>query len=189
MNVLYPKIPLRLLPRMLGYAVLGAVLAGLYGAIHDQITYALSPEYFTCLKFDQFHWADVGLPPKMFVAEIGFLATWWVGFFAAWFLARVAVPALPADAACRCMLRGFLIVFALAVSGGLAGYALGLARQWGSGFAAWEATGANLGVADIPSFVRVAYIHNGGYLGGLVGLIVAIVYVRRITKTASETLR
>jgi len=31
---------------------------------------------------------------------------------------------------------------------------------------------------DLASFVRVAYIHNASYVGGLLGLIVAILYVR-----------
>ena len=32
-------------------------------------------------------------------------------------------------------------------------------------------------ISDTWSFVRVAYIHNAGYLGGLVGLIVALVVI------------
>ena len=75
MNVLYPKIRLDLLPAMVGYAAAGAILAGLYGVVHDQVTYSISPEYFTRLKFTQFHYADFGLPARVFVAEIGFLAT------------------------------------------------------------------------------------------------------------------
>ena len=39
---------------MLGVAAVGSVLAGVYGIFHDQVTYAISPEYFTKLKFDQF---------------------------------------------------------------------------------------------------------------------------------------
>ena len=72
MNIFYPRIELRLLPRMLGIAFLGAIVGGLYGILHDQITYSISPEYFTRLKFFQFHYADFGLPPRYFVAEIGF---------------------------------------------------------------------------------------------------------------------
>ena len=110
MNLLYPKIPRALLPRMLGYAVIGGLLAGMYGILHDQITYSISPEYFTHLKFDQFHYANFGLPQRVFVAEIGFLATWWVGFFSAWFIARLTVPAFSRPAAFRHSLRGFAIV-------------------------------------------------------------------------------
>jgi hypothetical protein len=32
---------------------------------------------------------------------------------------------------------------------------------------------------DLPSFVRVAYIHNASYLGGLIGLVTAIIYLRK----------
>jgi hypothetical protein len=42
--LLYPKLRLDLLPSMLGYAMLGAFIAGFYGVLHDQITYSISPE-------------------------------------------------------------------------------------------------------------------------------------------------
>jgi hypothetical protein len=182
MNFLYPKFPLKLLPAMLGYAVLGAVLAGVYGILHDQITYSISPEYFTRLKFHQFHRADFGLPPRVFAGEIGFLATWWVGFFAAWFLARVGVPTLPAAAARRHILRGFLIVFACGLGGGVLGNILASVRESFGDYSSWNDIGQWLSISDLPSFVRVAYIHNGGYLGGLLGLVAAIVYVWRMKK-------
>lgn len=91
MNLFYPRFPWRLLPRMLWITVLGAMVGGVYGVLHDQITYSISHEYFTKLKFDQFKYANFGFPVRIFVSEVGFLATWWVGFFAAWFLARIAV--------------------------------------------------------------------------------------------------
>ena len=65
---------------MLGYAALGSLFAGAYGVLHDQVTYSICPEYFTRLKFSQFNFANFGLSPRIFVAEIGFLATCWVGF-------------------------------------------------------------------------------------------------------------
>ena len=89
MNLLYPKIRSASLPAMLGYAAAGSLLVGLYGIVHDQVTYSISPEYFTRLKFAQFSYADFGLPNRVFVAEIGFLATWWVGLIAGWFIARI----------------------------------------------------------------------------------------------------
>ena len=73
MHLVYPKIRLASLTSMLRYAMLGALLAGFYGVLHDQITFSISHEYFTRLKFSQFHYANFGLPPRVFVAEIGFL--------------------------------------------------------------------------------------------------------------------
>ena len=156
--------------------MVGAVLAGLYGLIHDQVTYSISPEYFTKLKFAQFHYADFGLPARIFVAEIGFLATWWVGLVAGWFIARISVPTFSRQEAARCCARGFLIVIAFGFGAGIIGYVLGLLH--GSDYSSWESMAANLGVVDLPSFVRVAYIHNAGYLGGLVGLVSAIIHLR-----------
>jgi hypothetical protein len=146
------------------------------------VTYSISHEYFTRLKFSQFRYADFGLPPRVFVAEIGFMATWWVGFIAAWFIARITVPALPRAAAFRHTVRGFLIIFASAFAAALIGYTLSLLH--GSDYSAWEDLASTLGILDLPSFVRVAYIHNASYLGGLMGLFAAIICLRKRKNTA-----
>lgn len=178
MNICYPKIRLAWLPDMLGYGVAGSLLAGFFGVLHDQVTYSISHEYFTRLKFAQFQYADFGLSPRIFVAEIGFLATWWVGFFAAWFMARVTVPAFSRTTAVRYTLRGFLIVFGFAFGSSIVGYVLGILHR--SDYSAWEDLASALGVLDLPNFVRVVYIHNASYLGGLLGLIAAIIYLRKL---------
>ena len=184
MNILYPKIRLALLPTMLGYAALGGLLAGVYGVLHDQLTYSISHEYFTRLKFSQFHYLNFGLPPRVFVAEIGFMATSWVGFFAAWFIARITVPALPRATAFRLSLRGFAIVFAVAFAASIVGYLFGV---WHSvDYSGWQDLAVPLQLDDLPSFVRVAYIHNASYLGGLIGLVAAIIYVRRLRNTETR---
>ena len=178
-SLLYPKIRLDLLRPMLGYAVVGALIAGVYGVFHDQITYSISPEYFTRLKFLQFHYADFGFPARVCVAEIGFLATWWVGLIAGWFLARVAVPALPAEKARSGVFRGFGIIFVGAIIAALVGFLLGLRLGPDSDLSNWQGFATSRGVVDLPNFVRVAYIHNASYLGGLIGLIVALLHLRR----------
>jgi hypothetical protein len=185
-NIFYPKLRPGLLLPMLGYAVMGALTAGLYGVVHDQITYSISPEYFTRLKFFQFHYADFGLPPRYFVAEIGFLASWWVGFIAGWFLARVAVPgAAPAEARSRCC-RGFAVILTCAFAASLVGFGLGVSRGPNAGFSGWQEFASRRGIVDLPSFVRVAYIHNASYLGGLIGLVIALVDHHRVKRQADK---
>jgi hypothetical protein len=176
-NLIYPKIGLRHLPLMFCFSLAGALIAGLYGVLHDQITYSISEEYFTRLKFDQFRYADFGQPRRMFVAEIGFLATWWVGFATAWFLSRIAVPVWPAKTALSHVCAGCATICLNALLGGFAGYVAGLFQN-GVGSLGFRA--AELDVHDIAAFVRVAYIHNAGYLGALVGCVIAIVRLRKI---------
>lgn len=184
MNLLFPTFNWRLLPRMLGIACLGACIAGLYGMFHDQVTYSISPEYFTRLKFNQFRYADFGFPPRVFVAEIGFLATWWVGFFSGWFLARIAVPAWPARVAFRRSLQAFLLIVLFALLAAVVGYMIGV--FYTGSHADWADVCDSLGVIHIPEFVQVAYIHNSSYLGGLIGLFAAIVFLLRVKKSGGK---
>jgi hypothetical protein len=170
------------IPSILGYAALGAAIAAGYGIIHDQVTYSISPEYFTKMKFHQFHYADFGLPVRVFVAEVGVLATWWVGFIAGWFMARIVVPSLEPDKRFIPMLRGFAIMFAIAFAGSLTGYVDGLYRIRDPNMSNWIAYRGELGIDDLPAFVRVAYIHNASYIGGLAGLVIALIYLWRVTR-------
>jgi hypothetical protein len=179
LNLLYPKLRRDELPLMLALAATGAIVAGVYGALHDQITYSISEEYFTRVKFGQFHYADFGFPPRVFVAEIGFLASWWAGFFGCWFLARVAVPRHPARRATRFTLQGGVILLLGSLAGGLLAWALAAARGPSAIHADWKSVAAEFQIEQLDRFVMAAYIHNGSYLGCLLGLVAAVIYVKR----------
>ena len=184
-NIFYPKFCLALVPRMLACAGVGAAIAAVYGIAHDQFTYSISQEYFTNLKFAQFHYADFGFPRRVYVAEIGVLATWWVGFFAGWFIARIAVPRVKPNRMRRLCAVAFSIVFTVAIMGTVFGYVFGLVHK--PDIADWEAIGFQLHITDLPSFVRVAYIHYASCAGGFIGLVAALVHVRRSSAVAEFT--
>lgn len=170
---------------MLGISVVGAAVAGFYGIIHDQITYSISPEYFTRFKFLQFNYADFGLPARIHVAEIGFLATWWVGFICAWFLTRLAFPRLPRVFVVRYVLQSFAIIFASALAFGFFGFVLGSYRMRGGSLHSWDYWRVTFGIEDLRSFAIVGYIHNCGYLGALLGLVIAMLYLKRFKRSVT----
>lgn len=177
MNWILPRLSATTLRVLACYALASAGVAGVYGIVHDQCTYTLSPEYFEKLKFHQFAYANFGFSPRVFVGEVGFLATWWAGLVAAWFLGRLLVPVFRGRALCRRMSAGLGMVILGTLLGGLLG--------WGWGFHvpvdddAWLAICAEAGVTDQQAFIRVAYIHNAGYGGALVGLLIALAWARR----------
>lgn len=179
MNWLYPTFPARHLPAMARVALVGAIVAGGYGAAHDQISYTISPEYFTKLKFRQFGYADFGWAPRAFASTVGFLATWWVGALAGWFLARAGLIELPVNVRWRCAVRAFTIVLIAAPTAGALGAALGIASTRDGDLSGWRHWQQELGVEDLRAFAIVAWLHAGGYLGALAGLIVSLAYVRR----------
>ena len=176
---LLPKLRKAFILPIIWYALAGAAIAAIYGIIHDQITYSISPEYFTKMKFQQFRYADFGFPERFFVAEVGALATWWVGLFAGWFMARVAVPGFAEPLRFRYMVRGIVIMFTVAFLGSTTGCVLGALRRNDPRLGSWRDYQQALGIEDMKSFIQVAYIHNASYIGGLIGLVVALVYISR----------
>lgn len=162
----------------------GALVAGAYGIVHDQITYSIGPEYFSGVKFHQFRWADFGFPDRIFVGEIGFLATHWVGFLTGWALGRVSHGGAPVSAVVRGAYRGFGITLGGALLGAIAGFALFFVMDFKAESSGLVDLAESIGVADVPGFVRVALIHNGGYLGAMLGLIISLVRQRRRTVVA-----
>ena len=184
MNILHPTIQLRSLPVMLRISLMGALIASVYGALHDQITYTISHEYFTKVKFIQFGYADFGLSDRIFAATVGILATWWVGFFAGWFFARIAVPRTSQAVAQKICLGGFAIMVAFVITAAAVGW--GLAQVRGDDYANWMPLIWLNEIADYEPFVTVAYIHNANYIGGAIGFTVAIVFVRRHGTSSSR---
>jgi hypothetical protein len=76
-----------------------------------------------------------------------------------------------------------LTILAFALTASVIGYFLGLLRRSNPDFSSWEGFAINRGIRDLPNFVRVAYIHNASYLGSLVGLLAAIVQLKRRLRT------
>lgn len=178
LKYLTPQIALADLPAMIRVALIGGIVAGLYGVLHDQITYSISPEYFTKLKFPQFRYADLGLGDRVFASTIGFLATWWIGLIAAWLLARRLIPRQARHHAYRQIRHGIACILAFGLSFGVVGYMYGLWRGPHADYSSWTWVFHEFNITDTWSFVRVAYIHNAGYVGGFIGLVVALVLIR-----------
>ena len=147
------------------------LVGGLYGALHDQISYTVSPEYFTMFKYGQF-----GFEPQWFgghrptVAVIGFLATWWVGAFIGCFLGATALLQANSTAMRKAIVRGMMIAVGIAALCAL----LGLAYGWF--FIDRTPNGWYLpaNVIDPHAFLAVGSMHNCSYGGGVLGLIIAL---------------
>ena len=152
-------------------ALLSTLLGGVYGILHDQITYSISNEYFTKFKYAQF-----GFEPAWFggdrptVAVIGFLATWWVGLFIGALLGLVALLLPDAATMRKTIVRAVGVVYGTVVLAGLAGFFYGKYYL--------TTTGVNWWLPDDlmhkNDFITVGSIHNFGYAGGLVGLLFGV---------------
>jgi len=134
--------------------VIAIVLAGAYGIVHDQITYTVSPEYYTKFKFLQFHLADSALPDRVRAGIVGFLASWWMGVYIGF----------------RVSLQSFALVVGMTLAAGLAGLGYGYYRTQSidlADYAFWMIPGD---VIDLRRYLCVGYMHNASYLGGTLAI-------------------
>ena len=184
---LYPRV--RNFKRILPVVVSGALIGGVYGAVHDQVSYTISPEYFTRFKFYQFQYADLGLPPRGFVSVIGFLATWWMGAFVGWILARIRFNSDDLLSARRDILYGVVTVLCIVLLSAALGAFVGYLRAYHfplRTFLGWE---SELTAPALRRFVVVGFLHNAEYLGGFIGLVIAIVRMKRRYAVKSAKIR
>jgi hypothetical protein len=167
--------------------VIACLFAGSYGAIHNQISYTVSPEYFTQFKFHQFRIAE-GTPHRIGVAIVGWNAAWWMGIV-------IGIILIPFGLLIRGnanyfwgMIRVFGIVTLTTLLTGLAALALAYVFLDSDNVGRISRYGNE--ITDDVAFARAGTMHNLSYLGGLAGIItggVAILWLRHRSKTYDAT--
>lgn len=161
--------------------LLSTLLAAAYGALHDQVSYTLCPEYYTRFKFIEFSMApdaNAALQlahPRYHVALVGVIATWWFGAFLGIILGLVSLIFKGWNAMFRMGAGAILRTLGIAVIFGIAGYFYGRFYL--------ATIGVNWPLPDHlvhrDDFISVGSMHNFGYLGGIVGMLAGIVYLVR----------
>lgn len=168
--------------------LIGCLFAGVYGALHNQISYAVSPEYFTQYKFHQFR-ISPDLPNRLGAAIVGWHASWWMGIVIGivvipfglripgvgqYFLGTTRSFAVVALTALVVGLLALLIAF-LVIDAGIAGQQTRYGNE----------------VENDVAFLRAMTMHNCSYLGGLVGIITGCISIvarrRKILRDARQS--
>lgn len=163
-------IRLLLLPISLVFA---CVLAGAYGAIHDQISYSVAPSYYHDFKFIQFA-IDPTLHNRLGASIVGWNASWWMGILIGLPIYLVGLFVRGNGEFCRPYFRAALLVVLTALLIGLAALAFSFVLIDGQHLPSWM---AGRSVENPVAFARVGTMHNWSYLGAFVGLIAGVVLI------------
>jgi hypothetical protein len=174
--MIIPKFSLQQFLAVLQISVFGALVAGLFGIIHDQLTYTLSPAYFTKFKFEQFKVVDFGFHNRIFVAFIGFMASWWVGLIIGWILGRMCIKENLKSEKKRAVIYLFGVLGGTLLANFLA-WGLAVFTQNPENLAFWQSMIHDLSQEEVASFRTVGFIHNGAYIGGCLITIVFIIFL------------
>lgn len=162
---------MRKLAVLAGFVLAAIVAAGLFGIVHDQISYTVSPEYYTRFKFLQFRMLDALVPERLRAAQVGWRATWWMGLLLGILTGLPALLYRTAHSMQRHLMFSLPLAIAVALLCALAGLAYGC-WQTRSGvhlmhYSAWFIPP---GLHDIHRFICVGYMHNAAYLGGVLAV-------------------
>ncbi len=164
--------------------VVGCLISGVYGTLHNQISYSVSAEYFHLFKFRQFKISEA-LQNRTGASVVGWCASWWMGMV-------IGVPILLVGLVmpnrrsyfAECLIA-FGVVTVTALITGLAALA----------YATFSITAINLpeysypdSVTDQVAFARAGTMHNFSYLGGFLGILLGsgYLFVRRVHYRSSH---
>lgn len=153
------------------------LVAGLFGAIHDQISYSVSSEYFTRLKFVQFMLTDSFLPERIRASLVGILASWWMGIPLG-ILTGLAGYIHPTPAQMHRALTlsiGVIVLFTLgfALAGLAYGYIVTASPLNPDDYRSWYIP---RGLQEPRNYLCVGHMHNAAYVGGALSIPAAWVF-------------
>jgi len=161
------------------FLAMACVAAGVFGMIHNQVSYTIGPDYFHRYKFIQFNVIET-FPPRLAALIIGWKASWWMGLIIGVPLFTFALLARDkADYASLCF-KAFVTVLVtiLLVDSAtiIAAFAVLTPENLPPRF-----TGP--GDWDHLGFARAGLLHDASYLGAILGLLLAalrmVIQIRR----------
>jgi hypothetical protein len=168
------------------FIIVVAVAAGVYGALHDQVSYTISPEYFTKFKFRQFGLLDPAVPARWRAAEIGFLASWWMGMLLAVLGGAAAFFHRTPRIMWRALMQSLVVTAVFVAALGAAGLLYGVFATRVIDLNEYRYWFVPPDVVGLRAFLCAGYLHNATYLGGALAVPVAwlfhFFYRRRVVE-------
>lgn len=164
--------------------ILTPILAGIYGILHDQISYSISPEYFTKFKFAQFEFGFMAQnQPRLTASVVGFFSTWWTGLIIGIVLSVIGLTFQNYKTMWKSIKIATIRTLGIALGIGLLGIVIGefiISEIDGN----WVIPNT---VTDKNAFLTVGTMHTFSYIGGLIGLIFGVLYQLGLKKELHDT--
>jgi hypothetical protein len=161
------------------------VVAGLFGIIHDEISYSVSNEYFTKFKFIQFRLLDTNLPDRFRAGEVGFLASWWMGIPLGILCGLAGFIQRSPTLMWRALIWSLPVIATFTFAIALAGLAYGWRRTGTINVASYRGWFVPPDAIELRRFLCAGYMHNAAYLGG--GLSIPAAWLFHLTFRARNS--
>ncbi|QIG88658.1 hypothetical protein G6R40_02790 [Chryseobacterium sp. POL2] len=148
------------------------IIASIFGAIHNQLSYSVSNEFFEDFLFGNFGINEWNLNNKRFEASVvGILGSYWVGFILGVIYAVIFLF-INTENNFKYIFKAILINILFALIGSIIGYFIGFIIPWENS-EIWM----DISVQNPQKYVQANFMNSGSYYGGIVGLIFGIIYL------------
>jgi hypothetical protein len=162
------------------FVAVAIVIASLYGVAHHQITFSVSPEYYTKFKFIQTNLADTlaaqhMTQPRSAVVIAGVKTSWAIGAIVGAILGLIALVFPSAENMFRAAWQGLALTLLISILLAAGSYFYGPNANIGAG--AYDTMPQHIpgNVTNKPAFFRAASLQYGVLLGWCVGLLGGII--------------
>ena len=152
------------------------VMAGIYGAVHNQLSYTISSEYFTKFKLYQFGYLDAQVPERIRASLVGIRASWWMGFPISLLAGFPGFIHPDHKKMLRVSIQAFLVALAFTFIFGLGGLLYGFWQTSNLDISAFSDWYLPFGLEDPRRFICAGYMHNSTYLGGILSIPISWIY-------------
>ncbi|HEV7280472.1 MAG TPA: hypothetical protein VGN57_09700 [Pirellulaceae bacterium] len=175
--------------RPLIVVLLAITVCAAFGALHNQFSYTVSPDYFHAFKFYQFEVAEP-LRNRWGASLVGVGASWWMGVPLGVILGAPTLLQPTRRGFARATLLSIVTMLAVTMASGALGLALAsTAVEAPARLEIYE----GVPVQDPAAFWRAGAMHNFSYLGAAVGLLPALfmqglVYRSEVRRARSTSL-
>ncbi|MDK2772337.1 MAG: hypothetical protein KYX68_08955 [Flavobacterium sp.] len=157
--------------------ITSTILASIYGAIHNQVSYSISNEYFTKFKFEQFGIYFMGQNrPRLSSAIVGIFSTWWFGLIIGIINGTFGTFQPNLKLMWKSSFGTTIRILIITICFGIIGIIIGKLIITNLNFN-WIIPD---NLTDKKSFLIAGTMHDFSYFGGIVGLIYGIFYQRKI---------
>lgn len=143
----------------IGVLLIAPFVGGIYGFLHNQISFSVSPEFFNNFFFLLSDDPHDKIGGRLSAGIVGIMTTWWVGLFVGIVLGFIGLFHKDGRQMFKVTLIAIGVNIAVAFIIGLIGLAVG-----------------KYILSNGSNFTAASTMQNASYAGGLVGLIVASAY-------------
>ena len=155
------------------FVPLAVAMAGAYGAAHNQISYTVSPEYFTKFKFQRFGLTDDRRSERFRASIVGYNASKGMGMPIGVLVGTAGFIHHGYRRMLRVTLWSLAVVVAFTLFFGLCGLLYGYWQTQSIDLTEYRGWFIPNDVVDLRRFLCAGYMHNAAYLGGGLSILVA----------------